>query len=384
MTRRFVLTFILVVQLPPSIGWAYEVNTHSEMSRAAFQVSVLNNDPQRLSSLGISSKDGFPNSRIPDKKWRIIDLFAMGANFEDGFTPCDARPRNHFFDPIYNRGLNVGGISGQRSPDWALEDIGVTAEQEFSLRDARDHFYKALTLPTQKERDRHFGLTFQTLGQVIHHLQDMAQPQHVRNDLHINFGECWLKNIFGLAENPSLYEQYTKVNTGSLPYTGYRSLLFATPRRFWTTGDGRGMADFTNANFVSAGTNYELRGSQPASNRQYAEPFPFGFGAPVPIAQLLAEEGQTTTLTGTVNFVENAVWDRNTDLQINRRSASYSIFDADLAAYNATVTYTWLGPRVTVDRLFTLNRFNFKAAYPHLIPKAVAHTEMLADVEMHA
>jgi len=252
-----------------------------------------------LPALGISSKDGFPNSKIADKKWRIIDLFAMGAAFEDGFTPCDSRPRNHFFDPIYNRGLTVFGISGQRSPDWAIEDAGKITEQEFSFQDARDYFYKAMTLPGKQERDKYFGFMFQTLGQVIHHIQDMAQPQHTRNDIHINFGECWLKNIFGLVENPSLYEQYTKVNTGSLPYTGYRSLLFATPRRFWTTGDGRGTAEFTNANFVSAGTNYELRGGQPAPNRQYAEPFPTGFGAPVPIAQLLAEEGLTTSLTGT-------------------------------------------------------------------------------------
>ena len=112
----------------------------------------------------------------------------MGARFEDDFP----RFLNHFYDPIYNRPLTVLGIAaGERSPDWALEDNTDFGKQEFSLRHAREYLYKALTLPTKPERDKHFGLTFQTLGQVIHHVQDMAQPQHVRNDAYEKLGQIY-------------------------------------------------------------------------------------------------------------------------------------------------------------------------------------------------
>lgn len=348
-------------------GHGYEVVTHEKMSREAVKASALFTKSSGVgANLGLSyavddGRQSFPNSN--GIRTAVIDLFVEGSNFEDGST----RFLSHFYDPIYNRPLTVFGVElGQRSPDWALEDSALFTAQQYSYKDAREYFYKALTLPSKAERDKHFGLTFQTLGQVIHHVQDMAQPQHTRNDAHPPG-----------SGHRGLYESHTDRPEvrGGLPYTGYGSVLFSTPRRFWTSGDGRGIAEFTNTNFVSAGTNYELQGGQPASNRQYFNPQPTRFGQALLISALLAEEGQTTTLSGAMDFVENEVWDRNTGHQVtNPRSASYSIFDADLTNYNATVTYTWLGPRVTIDRLFTLNRFNFKAAYPHLIPKAVGYS----------
>ena len=362
---------------------AYEVGTHAEMSTAAIRASTLNRPSDKtlfylgfgVNYLGLNPRD--PNNRgISNgaEARTITGWVRVGAGFEDTLT--ETRPKNHFFDPFYNRPLTVLGIArGETSSNWAPEDTSDFGGQDNSFSDARGYLYKALTLPTKAERDRHFGLTFQTLGHVIHHIQDMAQPQHVRNDAHCDRWYC-----IGSLSNPSRYEKYTDINSGNLPYTGYPSLLFADPRRFWSTGDGRGMAEFSNANFVSAGTNYQLLAGQPAANSEYLLPQPSGFGQPTSIGDLLAEEGLTTPLTGTVDFVENPIWDRNTGIQAtNPRSSTHSIFDADLTAYNATVSYSLFGPRVTVDRLFTLNRFNFKAAYPQLIPKAVAYGAGMID-----
>ncbi len=369
----------------PSYG--YEVQTHERMSREAVKASVLYMKTSGvLANLGLSyavddGRQSFPNYAGTPRA--VIDLFAEGSNFEDGFFYLDSRPVNHFYDPVYNRPLTVLGTArGQRSPDWALEDKGDIADQQYSLKDAREFLYKALTLPTKAERDKHFGLTFQTLGQVIHHLQDMAQPQHVRNDPHCDRWYCL--SLY----SPSRYEKYTDLNNTNLPYSGYRSVLFANPREFWATGDGRGMAEFTNANFVSAGTNsiYQILNGQPVSGAEYLQPQPSGFGDTMSIGNLLAEDGQTTVLTGSVKFVKSEVWDQVSNTSVtNPRSATYSIFNDDLKAYNKNVAYTSDDPlgsltiTYTVDELFTLNRFNFKAAYPHLIPKAVAYSAGMID-----
>jgi hypothetical protein len=83
-----------------------------------------------------------------------------------------------------------------------------------------------LTSPTADERKGFFGKTFQTLGQVIHHTQDMAQPQHVRNDAHRDaIFPCLIPGgLFGFY-SPSLYEKYTK-GVGNLPFTGYGPVMF--------------------------------------------------------------------------------------------------------------------------------------------------------------
>ena len=142
------------------------------------------------------------------------------------------------------------------------------------------------------------------------------------------------------------------------------------------------MAEFTNHNFVSAGTNYQLLNNQPAANQTYPDPRPRGFAAPVSVQDLFAELGETTTLTGVIGFVQNDVVDKLAGTtKTNERSASYSIYDQYLKTYGVPVYYidratnnTWM-----TNGLFTLNRFNFNAAYPLLIPKAVSYSAGLIN-----
>ena len=164
-----------------NIAWAYEIKTHEDMSENAAKASVLVQDMGVLQNIGIKNiREAFPNSN--GSKVDIIELLRNGANFED--TLGIGRPRNHFYNPLNGAPLTLGILPvGSPSPDWALEDRGeITGilgfgKQEFSYRDARQYFYDALTKSTKSDRDKNFGLTFQTLGMVIHHVQDMAQPQ---------------------------------------------------------------------------------------------------------------------------------------------------------------------------------------------------------------
>ncbi len=163
----------------PIAVMGYAVPTHERISQEAARVSVLNKSGSDvLSDLGlklsIEDRDQmFPNSQ--DDQRRVIDLISDGARFEDD----DLRGLNHFYDPLNNRPLPVP-LTTHTSPDFALEDRGEIGGQDFSFRDTRNFFYNALTLPTTEERERNFGLTFQGLGQVIHHIQDMAQQMKRR------------------------------------------------------------------------------------------------------------------------------------------------------------------------------------------------------------
>lgn len=175
------LTFVGVSQEALS----YEIDTHDKLSEAAVAASTLTTDPTIIQNLGIKNSDKFLNSN--NEPGSFDQLIRDGARFED--TLSLYRPINHFFDPLTGNGLSgIVSLVNYPSPDWALEDKGAIdgvlgiGKQEFSYRDARQYFYDALTQTEKTKREENFGKTFQTLGHVVHHVQDIAQPQHVRLD----------------------------------------------------------------------------------------------------------------------------------------------------------------------------------------------------------
>lgn len=359
---------LLIIQLLACSGvvFAYEVLTHQDISTNAVTASVLQTDGTVLSNLGLkplSDEQKFPNTE--EQPRTIVQLFQDGSVFEDRSLFINPRYLNHFYDPVYDRPLTVLGVPlGEKSPDWALEDTGdVTGqgflEQEFSFKEARQYFLNTLTKQSKGERDTYFGLTFQTLGQVIHHIQDMAQPQHVRNDLH-----PFHSDIADVTSS-HFYEKYTDEVIGSLPFSGYNPVHFDTARKFWVTGTGQGIAEFTNNNFVSAGTNFTGSLSNIQSHPDYSLPDPQGLVLieTVNIKDLLSG----TTLDGVLHFIGTLVNDEYDPSQeeFNLQTSTYSIFDPELTPTNQAT--------------FSLNRFNFDAAHQFLIPRAVAYSAGLID-----
>ena len=364
---------LLLAALLTKSALAYDVITHEELSKEAYSASNLQIDPKLLIGLGKKGSDNFPNSNGTPSS--IVQLFKDGANFEDNFP----RSTNHFFNPYNGQALSLSGVQvGNPSPDWALEDKGqivgglVLGGQEFSYRDGRSYFYLALTSSSSVERDKRWGQMFQTLGQVIHHVQDMAQPQHVRNDQHLELRQsaeiisCVVAPAacatYLTIKSPSAYEAYTTSRNAQLQYSGYAPVYsqsdrqtFNTPRKFWHTEDqtpfaGKGLAEFTNQNFVSAGTNFDASG-------MFAMPIK-GNAIELDIKQLLTN----TTLNGTLTFWGSTVKDNYTKEVINNPFAStQSIFDADLKKKEKKPVYS-------------LNRFNYDAANALLIPRAVGYS----------
>lgn len=368
---------------------AYEVSTHQILTRQAAVRSVLNpaNGVPLLSDLGFGNwgDESYIPSTGGDRR-TLLDIMDFGAVYED--THYALRVFNHFFDPQYNnftgRPLHISYDRGNTSPDWAIEDRGEVRHlagiqsQEFSFRSGQQYLFNALTEPLPEKRRVMSSLAFQSLGQIVHHIQDMAQPQHVRNDQHVHdVGSAHL-----LAETEwSYFERYTENTINAtipaiLNANSYLIPSFSTARQFWHTAGTNvpryvGMAEFTAQNYVSFGTEFEsarVNGGEVIVNNAN---FPLPSGVDKKIMPLRIDDLRFTDgvlRPGTFEFLIGNVYDENTkQTKTNQRLAAASLLTPHFNAKGLTA------------RFFTENTEVYKDAYNVLLPRAVAFSAGLIN-----
>ena len=140
-------------------------------------------------------KDRVEKGYIKEKSRSALAWLVEGSVEEDAPLP---RASNHFHDPTTLDGLdNLDDphlpwamrpyAKGESARKWAFID----SEMEFrwsgdDQNNVRKYFYKALTSQTEQERNHYWALTLFGLGSVIHLLEDMSVPEHVRNDWYFN------------------------------------------------------------------------------------------------------------------------------------------------------------------------------------------------------
>ena len=248
--------FVLVgVLLLSARGWAWEVNTHAELTEEAIKINEGDLNAYLITNLGL--ENGL-NESLPGGNPR--ELMIQGSNTEDD----GRRPLNHFHEPILNRGSEIfGGIS---AIDWSLSPLGTQSPGgKFSWNDAREYYFKALTSETKAERDENWGKTFRALGQVMHLLQDSANPSHVRDDLHAfddglhdfmerrSVGSYIGSGIF--SPDPSMLEQPGPAGPNGEPFANLfdRDTYHGSAPEA-TLGADIGVTEYTNANFFSDDT----------------------------------------------------------------------------------------------------------------------------------
>ncbi len=184
----------------------------------------------------------------------------------------------------YNgRKSNVTWATGFKSPapDGQKDDTFST-EPNFSPVNwdvAREYYYNALTSVIEEDRESNFALTFVSVGHVVHLMEDMAVPAHTRNDFvsHVVFNEIDSPNATKWFGN--LYEYYVKKRPALVDMTPiYPSFTNPVLTDFWDTdqyisggdpisGNAIGLAEYTNANFLSLETIFE--GSDPLHGFQH-------------------------------------------------------------------------------------------------------------------
>ncbi len=388
--KRFFLTAAFAATLAlPARGYN-DVVTHPQLTIIAAEKSALYTDGTIMFSLGLLPADqqyflyGARGGRLRygTAVYPLSAFIGEGAFDED----IGDRARNHFFDPYHDSPLIFGGLAiGYRSWEWMLEEQATLSGQNRSLSDARGYLRRAMTFnegsPAVSDEARGIAIAemFLSLGHAAHHMQDMAQPQHVRNDLHWDEYPYFFNPLY----NPSRYEAYTAergpfvevlAEMATPNYPGPAE--FKTARDFWFNTSNTGIAQLTNTQFVSKDTNFTISKGQvnvgtyplpvPGAATNYTVQALFtASGVPVPsdIQTLCGSPAINCTMT----MYSTAV---------SPKASTLSIFDQDLRKNGKTLTFKpdSFFPTYETERLFALNRFNFDDAHDVLIGRAVAYS----------
>lgn len=252
-----------------------------------------------MSRLGLDPIDsatfptfGIDGGQLSDKT--VFFSVPYGADFEDAVNVSPTVAIYHFFDPQYNNGAGRGFSSpllgltkSAPSPEWSIGTRTLYPNQRHSFQQANDALYAALTSRERSTRDYNAGLMFQSLGHLIHHIQDMAQPQHTRNENHMHgTGYQLLDDGYDLI-NPGAasYELYTQTQDYRINEILASSPAYPTPEfpsiwDYWSgPGVGKfiGMADFVSKNFVRNDTGYKsLLPHSEVKNQSSEFPLPNG------------------------------------------------------------------------------------------------------------
>jgi hypothetical protein len=446
--HKALLIFATIAQLLiAGRSLAYEIPNHADMSRTALEKSILAaNANEKLFKIGLKKLDVADNNQrfplpsslpaIPmcfgvvrdsngamvantalgvQPPWNtdsgrtvlsIANLIRYGACYEDNegaLLLTNQRPIAHFYDPQRSGAAIRSGEPS--SPDWML--LGATGtvagSNHFGWADARAAFYDALTYKSDLAsvsaadnevlRKLQWAKTFQSIGHLIHHLQDMAQPQHVRSDDHCDAAQC--AAVPGLTYKPSGYEKHLLNNrlefVQTLAASASAPIMFGLPREFWSlqgnsvTGhypSNQGIAAYTATNFVSAGTNFrrEFNGAVYVTAPDPTHPFPQPASQTndVSLTTLYANAPQST-----LDIIKNTLCNGNattcymkflgTNADPSARTAATSIFSPELL--NPSNTYVGdrlLGP-------YTQNYWTYDDAATKLVPRAVEYSAGLIN-----
>lgn len=125
-------------------------------------------------------------------------------------------------------------------------------------------YLQALLGPNPGTRDVYLRDFFLGMGHFVHLIQDMAQPEHARNDQHLTYSQNALFN----GTQASVWEEWGKSNLSDptkslINFDGYPTVRLPDYRSYFHTDDkngdrpaGKGLADYSNLNFVTQDTNY--------------------------------------------------------------------------------------------------------------------------------
>jgi hypothetical protein len=250
--------------------------------------------------------------------YRPVGWMMAGAVREDDGTAFLGRPEtpgidnplngglnrfcNHFYDPTKGGNLAASAFSDwpydrvcdaitayQSAPAWALalkdgQNI-FTAQADanarrnhFTVMDAKEALWRATTgyngamttkvAPFAKDRLAYWATTFRSLGDVVHVLQDMAQPQHTRNEGHPAGGrgayEAWVEdrvvsryvNTFLGVTVGSTTNDSQRYSADYFARSGVNIPRFDSYKDYWHVQSGAfGLAQYSNSGFLTTGRN---------------------------------------------------------------------------------------------------------------------------------
>ncbi len=450
-----IMASLLVV--PYSIG-AYEISTHKELTEIATErstigtgilfkklglpnVSITLPSEQEFDENDNDSINYFNNSKGDNKT--VIELIKEGVDFEDTLNPTGEldillgrlRVFNHFYDPQnFGRPLTISPVPGvtvqpgHASPSWILEDrgdlygIGTTplngigfhlkytdlkynVPQLFSFKEGLEYFYNSLVSDEKSTRDIFLGLTFQTLGHVVHHIQDMGQPQHVRNDRHLgtpsdavivikenDFVEKYVEDNYSKGGNAKTHSFIDLIDQ-NVVYNN-KSIMLPRARDYWDWGGDVsdrgiqriGMAEYSGTNFVTDDTNFQEFDFPPSPHLEFPLPTVKTIEPVFTEFASVLDNCRSSELTyggdrivGQLAFVSTDVVDGMLDpnvqfsghTQTNEKASTFSIWSEE--TFNIPDIHPDSGVGYTMNECVYDRRLDF------VIPRAVAFSSGMID-----
>ena len=442
---RLVIAISLAFVSQESV-FAYKPGLHQKFTEKAYSqstnfINAVDNewgDEFKSSNFDIKvlkTRDTAPDDidDFKEAKSDVSGVLQYGALWEDDKKPSiaiNARPFNHFYDPQQGIGARVdiplwkipqvrfwlfinpfsdplstvplvapGAIIGNTSPDWILEDKRAAErdiwpmffeEQQYSYKKARDYMVEAFTAELPLDRHNAIGKMYQSLGHVLHHVQDMGQPQHTRNDMHCD--DCSVYSDFSKYEEVTGKRENIDSISKETEYMNrltYRSepVILGHPREYWENNDHTGMAQFTSENFVTTESNYFVDPFTEFSIDNIVEhlindsfhPLPdkhhltvsFESLSSLKVAPLFEVDISPTVDNAKMIFIGRDILDPLTGKTVaHNRMATYSVFSKDLAETN---DYTG------GLKALTVNQFNHMERIPILFPRIVAFSSGMLD-----
>jgi hypothetical protein len=329
MTKIIVVAMILF----PVKVFAYEINIHIKATSQAVSLSGLDSYLANYHNIDLNKKlsvrlrGGYYYTDTVSK-W-----ISNGGKWEDDFP----RFKNHFYDPTTDLGLNGLLYNFESSLLWANSDSG----NDQGWNAARNNFYQSLVATSSSDREENLANTFQGVGQVMHLVEDLAAPTHVRNDIHLP-----------VNTQKDLFEEFTNKKYLEMTYTGYPVVdlqTFSTVDKFWKNS-GKGLAEFTNKNFLSRDTNFD-------DNK---------YSLPVSIGEWVATE--------TINVAKKGP--KQVQVKYFQGYATDTYQPAKSAPISRLAAYSYLDAerkRINNKRAYALNDAVHKEYAQFLIPRAVSY-----------
>ena len=274
------------------------------------------------------------------------DSDSADEGIKNGSFREDDIPRfiHHFYDP--QNGQGICPVICVPSLEWGLNDT----DNDYSWAKARNYMYQALTGGNGATRSASFSKMFRSVGRVMHLVQDLATPAHVRNDSHF-------KLPYSLVRD--LYENYTLSHYSSSWATGYPTVGLNNFSDPWTSSFG--LSFFTNQNFISQDTNFFILNS--TVQTVYPLPRLNHFTSKTEFLNLY--NGNTFPIE--VDYGGNTIQDLNTgETIVNDRLTAFSVFDFEAQQQ--------LG-----ERVFSINDFTMESAANILVRRAVGYSAGLLD-----
>lgn len=338
---------------------------------------------------------------------RALDWLREGSRLEDqsNFFGIPTRSLNHFHNPtkpVEQAGLN-DLFSGMSSILWAQNRTAQSGKTggDWSWQMVRDHQYNYLTSTSKADEDANLARLLKGLGYQMHLIQDMSQPNHVRNDTHIADGsgkktkngfEIWAKKnpnrvnallsmndaqqIIGSVsvDLSKTFANYTtmapvarlsdtrdnlQINTSVTP-----NIPYITP----SVSFSQGLAEYTNANFFSEDTFFAAE-RYSVSDKHY---FPYPQKAETDLQKFINKELPTIP-----------IFDINKTYQtfaISKKTTSGEVLNCLVKPdWNTADIYRIAGEGEFFYGSFIQDEVCFEEQAGKLLPRAVGYSKAMLD-----